>query len=352
VGIAFAQTVAAGAAQVGVDPVEVPGARRTATRGSRCSRRASASVGTACPSTVVPRAAAPEEAELVRVARAINDAVPGRIVERILAQMSAPGARVAVLGLAYKADVDDVPERAGGSRPHGVVGGPRRGRVCDPLVEAEPVDGLRHVGLHEALEADARAARAAPGVRGRRQPAPSRQRLIDPTLDVPDEPRRRRARHAPGGHQDGARRPGAERRGAPADGRVDRPTPPARAPGARRVRPGYPTWSFPPSPRGRPAHSLAHLVTSIGALIATRRPELVLVTATPRVRSAAAGGDVQPGAGRPRRGRPCGRGCATSRFPEEMNRVLVDRASNLWFAPTERARDALLAEGCPRRSCS
>jgi UDP-N-acetylglucosamine 2-epimerase (non-hydrolysing) len=34
-------------------------------------------------------------------------------------------------------------------------------------------------------------------------------------------------------------------------------------------------------------------------------------------------------------------------FPEEMNRLLADRLSDLCFAPTARARDALLAEGIP-----
>lgn len=32
-------------------------------------------------------------------------------------------------------------------------------------------------------------------------------------------------------------------------------------------------------------------------------------------------------------------------FPEEMNRVVTDRLSSLWFAPTEGSRDNLLGEG-------
>ena len=35
-------------------------------------------------------------------------------------------------------------------------------------------------------------------------------------------------------------------------------------------------------------------------------------------------------------------------FPEEMNRKLVDALCDLWFAPTERARDNLLQEGVPQ----
>ncbi|HZC05061.1 MAG TPA: UDP-N-acetylglucosamine 2-epimerase (non-hydrolyzing) [Ktedonobacterales bacterium] len=34
-------------------------------------------------------------------------------------------------------------------------------------------------------------------------------------------------------------------------------------------------------------------------------------------------------------------------FPEEINRRLADAVSDLFFAPTERARQALLREGCP-----
>jgi len=37
-------------------------------------------------------------------------------------------------------------------------------------------------------------------------------------------------------------------------------------------------------------------------------------------------------------------------FPEEMNRKLIDALCDLWFAPTERARDNLLQEGVPSRT--
>jgi UDP-N-acetylglucosamine 2-epimerase (non-hydrolysing) len=67
---------------------------------------------------------------------------------------------------------------------------------------------------------------------------------------------------------------------------------------------------------------LSHLVGSIGEYLAARRPELVLVHGD--TTSALAGA-----------------------LAATASRILVDRASNLWFAPTDRARDALLAEGCP-----
>lgn len=55
---------------------------------------------------------APEEAPLIRQARRVNGGMPARVAARVrdLLGGAAAGARVAVLGLTYKADVDDVRE--------------------------------------------------------------------------------------------------------------------------------------------------------------------------------------------------------------------------------------------------
>ena len=53
--------------------------------------------------------AAPAEARLLRTAREVNDAKPGHVLARIRAQV-APGAALACLGLAFKANVDDLRE--------------------------------------------------------------------------------------------------------------------------------------------------------------------------------------------------------------------------------------------------
>ncbi len=42
-------------------------------------------------------------------------------------------------------------------------------------------------------------------------------------------------------------------------------------------------------------------------------------------------------------------GDRTQPFPEEINRRIADLVADLYFAPTTRARDALLAEGCRRQ---
>ncbi len=53
--------------------------------------------------------AAPAEARLLRTAREVNDAKPGHVIGRIRAQVP-PGAALACLGLAFKANVDDLRE--------------------------------------------------------------------------------------------------------------------------------------------------------------------------------------------------------------------------------------------------
>jgi UDP-N-acetyl-D-mannosaminuronic acid dehydrogenase len=179
VGIAFANTAAALAERLGVDPAEL---RALCNRHPRVAlHEAGIGVGGHClpvdPWFLV--AAAPEEAELLRVARRINDGVPGRVAARLLASIP-PDASVAVLGLAYKADVDDL-RNSPALAVATALSEARDVVVCDPLVDAELVS-LRQVRLDEALGADVLVLlvphRVFAGIGSRLRPG---QPLLDPT---------------------------------------------------------------------------------------------------------------------------------------------------------------------------
>ena len=100
-------------------------------------------------------------------------------------------------------------------------------------------------------------------------------------------------------------------------------------------------------PNQSPTDVLAAVLTRIQPILAAFRPHWVLVQGdTTTVLAAAlaaayagiAVGHVEAGLRTYDRRNP---------FPEETNRVLVDHLSDLCFAPTTVARDALLAEGIP-----
>jgi UDP-N-acetyl-D-mannosaminuronic acid dehydrogenase len=79
---------------------------------------------------------APEATRLIRAARDVNDAMPEHVVDRLAALVSPPAA-VALLGVTYKAEVDDVRESPALRVAELAV---ERGyvvRLCDPHVKAE-----------------------------------------------------------------------------------------------------------------------------------------------------------------------------------------------------------------------
>lgn len=107
-------------------------------------------------------AAAPEESKLIRLAREVNDAKPGFVVEKVMA--SAARFRdpvIATLGIAFKADIDDlrespskaIVERLARDMPHA------RLLVVEPNIDALPEDlsGLPNVELSDADDAVDRA---------------------------------------------------------------------------------------------------------------------------------------------------------------------------------------------------
>jgi UDP-N-acetyl-D-mannosaminuronic acid dehydrogenase len=86
-------------------------------------------------------AAAPEQARLIRTAREVNDRMPHRVLER-LGQLVPRGGSVAVLGITYKADVDDVRESPALRIAELAVQQGYDVRLCDPHVALETADRL------------------------------------------------------------------------------------------------------------------------------------------------------------------------------------------------------------------
>lgn len=81
-------------------------------------------------------AAAPDAARLIRTAREVNDAMPGYVVEHIQAAVP-PGGSVALVGLTYKADIDDVRESPSLRVAELAVERGFKVRLCDPHVKPE-----------------------------------------------------------------------------------------------------------------------------------------------------------------------------------------------------------------------
>src|ERR1700716_4265416 len=80
--------------------------------------------------------AAPDVAHLIRTARQVNDAMPEHVVARLAALVSPP-APVALLGVTYKAEVDDIRESPALRVAELAVEHGYDVRLCDPHVKAE-----------------------------------------------------------------------------------------------------------------------------------------------------------------------------------------------------------------------
>jgi UDP-N-acetyl-D-mannosaminuronic acid dehydrogenase len=162
VNIAFANELAAVAEHIGVDVWEVI---RLANKHPRVNvLNPGPGVGGHCiavdPWFIV--SAAPEQASLIRSAREINDARPQSVVNTILDSARQHDAPVACLGLAFKADIDDLREspavtialRVAQALPN------RRVLVVEPPVDALPASlaaqaNLELATLDEAVRAAA-----------------------------------------------------------------------------------------------------------------------------------------------------------------------------------------------------
>lgn len=86
-------------------------------------------------------AMAPDEARLIRTSRQVNDHKPAVIVTRVNERIAAKGIRsVAILGLAFKPDVDDLRESPAIAIAHGIAAGNPLVRIdiVEPYVDALP----------------------------------------------------------------------------------------------------------------------------------------------------------------------------------------------------------------------
>jgi UDP-N-acetyl-D-mannosaminuronic acid dehydrogenase len=80
--------------------------------------------------------AAPEQAALIRAARQVNDGMPYHVLDRLQA-MVAPPAPIALLGVTYKAEVDDIRESPAMHVADLAVERGYSVRLCDPHVRPE-----------------------------------------------------------------------------------------------------------------------------------------------------------------------------------------------------------------------
>ncbi|HEX8966505.1 MAG TPA: nucleotide sugar dehydrogenase [Chloroflexota bacterium] len=80
--------------------------------------------------------AAPDQARLIRSARLVNDGMPEHVLDR-LAMLAPPPAPVALLGVTYKAEVDDIRESPALRVAELAVERGYEVRLCDPHVAAD-----------------------------------------------------------------------------------------------------------------------------------------------------------------------------------------------------------------------
>lgn len=95
-------------------------------------------------------AAAPDEANLIRQARLVNDAKPAHVIrETLIAAAAIQHARVACLGLAFKANVDDLRESPAIDIALALHSAQQVGQLilCDPLIPQMPADFIEGAGV-------------------------------------------------------------------------------------------------------------------------------------------------------------------------------------------------------------
>ncbi len=93
----------------------------------------------------------PGQTPLMHASRAVNDAKPGWIADRI-GEILAPPAEICVLGMTYKPDVDDLRDSAAVAFAQLLDKRGYHVTVCEPNVKQEEIFGFRNLSLDEALK--------------------------------------------------------------------------------------------------------------------------------------------------------------------------------------------------------
>lgn len=96
---------------------------------------------------------APDEAKLMKTTRNINDSMPERVVQRIeasLSQLAEENPVIAVLGLAFKADIDDVRESPAIEVVEKLLAKNVSLKICDPYVNR--YNSFETCSLEEAVK--------------------------------------------------------------------------------------------------------------------------------------------------------------------------------------------------------
>ena len=97
-------------------------------------------------------AAAPEESRLIRTAREVNDAKPRWVVEKVLSALEDldPQAELGILGLAFKANIDDLRESPAIEIAQALASelGERRINIAEPHVAVLPEPLARFANVH------------------------------------------------------------------------------------------------------------------------------------------------------------------------------------------------------------
>jgi UDP-N-acetyl-D-mannosaminuronic acid dehydrogenase len=90
-------------------------------------------------------------ARVIRAAREANDGMPRHVVERLLAEVNLEGGEVALLGLAYRADLGDIRESPALAVHRELTQRGVKVRVHDPLV-TEAIPGIDNLSLEAAVK--------------------------------------------------------------------------------------------------------------------------------------------------------------------------------------------------------